>query len=109
MLGNIEDKDLYEKSQLENEEYGDIIFVDQMDTYKNLSYKTMEFFRWASENIQIDYAFKTDDDTFLRLDKLMDLLDHVPATKYWGGKRNFNFNFFAFLFMLILFSFVYYF
>jgi hypothetical protein len=41
------------------------------DDYLNLAFKTRAFTRWATENIEFDYLFRCDDDTYVYRDRLI--------------------------------------
>lgn len=69
--------------------YGDLVQLDTLDRYERLSYKTMAMFRWLGalhgRNCTIDYVLKTDDDSYVRLDRLVAHLESVGASDaYWG-------------------------
>jgi len=48
----------------------DEVFLDVPDDYKSLPYKTRGVCQWSGER-QYDFIFKTDDDTFVWVDRLM--------------------------------------
>ena len=47
------------------------------ESYDSLSKKTATFHRWATENVSFMFAFKTDDDIFVRVDRLVSALYQV--------------------------------
>ncbi|GAQ82766.1 Glycosyl transferase family 31 protein [Klebsormidium nitens] len=82
----------------EMEEYGDIVQdLAIEESYDALSRKTAAFHRWAAENVSFKFAFKTDDDIFVRVDRLVSALYqaslrqgfHVEVRDlprvYWGN------------------------
>jgi len=69
----------------EVEANGDIVFVDVEDSYANLARKTLEFMKIAVATYEFDYFMHADDDSFVRLDLLLPVLDQQPREKlYWG-------------------------
>ncbi|XP_056601840.1 beta-1,3-galactosyltransferase 1 [Triplophysa dalaica] len=59
----------------ESEEYGDIIQMDFLDTYQNLTIKTVMIMYWIATHCQCArYAMKIDADTFLNLPYLVNYL-----------------------------------
>jgi len=68
-----------EKQQLkikgESNKYGDIIQELFVDTYENLTIKSLMLLKWFEQNChQTQYVMKTDDDMFINLHKLNDLV-----------------------------------
>jgi hypothetical protein len=72
--------------------HGDLAFVSSPDTYARLTHKTLALLHWSLEKSGVSFKFlvKTDDDTFLRTDRLARLLwrtsrDNVGLPPlYWG-------------------------
>lgn len=55
----------------ENEKYGDIYQSDFIDTYKNLSYKSITAWRWISKNcMNAKLIVRSDDDMIVNLDSI---------------------------------------
>jgi len=63
-----------------------MIQVDVAEDYSNLARKTLAFMRWASdEGFEFQYFMHADDDSFIRLDLLLESLDVLPRERlYWG-------------------------
>jgi hypothetical protein len=65
----------------------DEVFLDCGDDYKSLPYKTRSMCQWSGGH-QYDYIFKTDDDTFVWADRLMnsgfEAHDYLGAVSYLG-------------------------
>ncbi|ESP02010.1 hypothetical protein LOTGIDRAFT_111274 [Lottia gigantea] len=56
---------------MENKRYGDILQANFHDTYKNLTMKAKSAITWISKYCKnITYVLKTDDDTFVHLERL---------------------------------------
>ncbi|KAM5234925.1 UDP-GalNAc:beta-1,3-N-acetylgalactosaminyltransferase 2 isoform 2-T2 [Ctenodactylus gundi] len=49
----------------ESSAYGDIVFVDVVDTYRNVPAKLLHFYRWTVEATRFDLLLKTDDDCYV--------------------------------------------
>jgi len=75
------------ESQLAREalKYHDIVRVPVKESYFNLTLKTGEFLKWADATYKFDWAMKCDDDSFVRLDLLLqDLKQRQPSRTYIG-------------------------
>lgn len=74
---------LGKNKKINNEEeiktFNDIIIVDVEDSYDNLSLKTLEFMKLIMQEINhFSYFMHVDDDSFVRIDLLLDLLKNKP-------------------------------
>jgi hypothetical protein len=67
------------EAQLDGEQrkHGDLLRFDVQDGYRQLVRKTGALYDYlaARTDVTFDYLLKTDDDSFVRLDKLVQLLD----------------------------------
>ncbi|KAL7831364.1 hypothetical protein SRHO_G00308670 [Serrasalmus rhombeus] len=82
-----------EELRLESQLYHDLIQSDFMDSYLNLTIKTMVIMDWlATRCPQASYAMKVDSDMFLNLENLMSLLlrPDTPKENYITGKIMWN-------------------
>jgi len=71
----------------ESAKYGDLIrLVDHEDAYQTLTGKVLLSFVWISKNLKFAFVFKVDDDTFARVDIILEELRHRSTRKplYWG-------------------------
>ena len=59
--------------------YGDIVRVDVVDTYGDLSLKTLKLFATLPSKIDADFYFKVDDDVAVNVDAM---------AKYLGERRS---------------------
>ncbi|XP_035223595.1 beta-1,3-galactosyltransferase 5-like [Stegodyphus dumicola] len=74
----------------ENEQSGDILLGEYLDTYRNLTTKVKHGLTWALHHCQPTYLLKTDDDCFVNLPLLIDFLwKYNPVRKnlYAGRVR----------------------
>ncbi|XP_017544341.2 beta-1,3-galactosyltransferase 2-like [Pygocentrus nattereri] len=88
-LPGIEAEKQQEELRLESQQYHDLIQSNFMDTYINLTIKTMVIMDWlATRCPQASYAMKVDSDMFLNLENLMTLLlrPDSPKENYMTGK-----------------------
>ena len=68
----------------------DLILIPNLtDEYKQLTSKVLASLKWVNENIVFDYMLKVDDDTFVRVDALLNKLQMMQTEKlYWGYFNN---------------------
>ncbi|XP_029973624.1 beta-1,3-galactosyltransferase 2-like [Salarias fasciatus] len=70
----------------ESREHHDILQSDFLDSYHNLTIKTMVMFEWLSTHCpNTSYAMKVDSDIFLNVHKLVDMLLTAPQRRYVTG------------------------
>ena len=84
---------LQEKVRIESERHRDILQSDFIDSYLNLTIKTMVIMDWlASYCPGASYAMKIDSDMFLNMENLMKLLlmPQTPKQNYITGKVLWN-------------------
>ncbi|XP_064863849.1 UDP-GalNAc:beta-1,3-N-acetylgalactosaminyltransferase 2 [Oncorhynchus nerka] len=70
--------------------YGDIVFVDVVDTYRNVPSKLLQFYKWSVGNAAFDLLLKTDDDCYIDVDKVLMKIDHKGLKRHnfwWGNFR----------------------
>jgi len=64
-----------EQLMSESDQYGDIIQESFIDTYANLTVKSMMLLKWFTQNCdKTQYVMKTDDDMYINLVRLYDLV-----------------------------------
>lgn len=64
----------------------DMVFLNTLDAYKNLAAKIHLFFQWVSRFCKgTKYVLKTDDDSFVRLDRFPSLLTTLPKSLLYMG------------------------
>ncbi|XP_018429642.1 PREDICTED: UDP-GalNAc:beta-1,3-N-acetylgalactosaminyltransferase 2 isoform X2 [Nanorana parkeri] len=83
-----------EESKLREESvaHGDLVFVDVVDTYRNVPRKLLLFYRWLAASVDFDFLLKTDDDCFVDLDNVFRALEarRLKGPNAWWG--NFRLN-----------------
>ncbi|XP_032347773.1 UDP-GalNAc:beta-1,3-N-acetylgalactosaminyltransferase 2 isoform X5 [Camelus ferus] len=89
-ISNLQEEDalLKEESHL----HGDIVFVDVIDTYRNVPAKLLNFYRWTVETTDFDLLLKTDDDCYIDLEAVFNriALKNLDGPNFWWG--NFRLN-----------------
>ncbi len=70
----------------ESQRHHDILQSDFLDSYNNLTIKTMVMFEWLSSHCpNTSYAMKIDSDMFLNVHNLIDMLLKAPRHLYMTG------------------------
>ncbi|XP_038617390.1 UDP-GalNAc:beta-1,3-N-acetylgalactosaminyltransferase 2 isoform X1 [Tachyglossus aculeatus] len=74
----------------ESAAYGDIVFVDIVDTYRNVPAKLLHFYRWTVQTASFDLLLKTDDDCYIDLEAVFNRIAHKHLRRpnlWWGNFR----------------------
>jgi len=74
----------------EQTQYSDLLLLkDFKDSYKKLTEKLLRALIWINDNVEAKFIMKADDDTFVRLDKLLPSIDKKSSLGriYWGFFR----------------------
>lgn len=59
-----------------------MIVEDFIDTYNNLTVKTLMLLKWVKNNCNdVTYIMKTDDDVYINMNNLIQLIDSIPENK----------------------------
>ncbi|XP_051023838.1 UDP-GalNAc:beta-1,3-N-acetylgalactosaminyltransferase 2 isoform X3 [Acomys russatus] len=84
----VEDALLQEESSV----YDDIVFVDVVDTYRNVPAKLLNFYRWTVETTSFGLLLKTDDDCYIDLEAVFNRIaqKNLDGPNFWWG--NFRLN-----------------
>jgi len=90
ILGSLEGNPLKAKLLLEQQRYGDMVFLPVKDSYEHLPQKTLAFFSWFNRTKDPTYfAMKLDDDTFPNFNLIVPKLETVQSEgnyyAYFGG------------------------
>ncbi|XP_051984198.1 beta-1,3-galactosyltransferase 1-like [Xyrauchen texanus] len=81
-----EQENLQESLLQESEKYHDILQSDFLDSYHNLTIKTMVMLEWLTAYCQnASYAMKVDSDVFLNVKRLVNMLLSAPKENYMTG------------------------
>nr|XP_020459699.1 UDP-GalNAc:beta-1,3-N-acetylgalactosaminyltransferase 2 isoform X2 [Monopterus albus] len=65
-----------EALQQESLRHGDMVFVDVVDTYRNVPSKLLQFYKWSVGNADFNLLLKTDDDCYIDVDSVLMKIDH---------------------------------
>ena len=92
MVGKSPDEEVMKKVKQESYFYKDIIFGNFYDIFYNLPYKVEIGFEWAYKHCSFDYYVKADDDVFINLENLFELLSRkdTPKEKLYLGYKQGN-------------------
>jgi hypothetical protein len=67
----------------ESSSYGDIVQLSSfLDTYQNLSIKTMRICEWVHQHYDATLMIKMDDDVYVRLDMVVNSLESIVPYQY---------------------------
>ncbi|XP_067876699.1 UDP-GalNAc:beta-1,3-N-acetylgalactosaminyltransferase 2 isoform X2 [Heterodontus francisci] len=73
--------------QEESQTYQDIVFVDVIDTYRNVPHKLLHFYQWSVHSTSFKLLLKTDDDCYVDVEAVLERAgDRLGATNVWWGK-----------------------
>ncbi|XP_002736365.1 UDP-GalNAc:beta-1,3-N-acetylgalactosaminyltransferase 2-like [Saccoglossus kowalevskii] len=70
-------------------EFNDIVLIDEVDTYRNIPNKLVEFYDWAFRNIEFDFLLKTDDDCYVDIERIAHKLRSLElrrTDKFWWSQ-----------------------
>ncbi|NXD29138.1 B3GL2 acetylgalactosaminyltransferase, partial [Spelaeornis formosus] len=87
-IKNLEKEDALLKE--ESSTYDDIVFVDVIDTYRNVPSKLLNFYRWTVESTSFDLLLKTDDDCYIDLEAVFNRIMQKQLDRpniWWGNFR----------------------
>ncbi|XP_053460111.1 UDP-GalNAc:beta-1,3-N-acetylgalactosaminyltransferase 2 isoform X3 [Nycticebus coucang] len=89
-LSNLHEEDGFLEE--ESSAYDDIVFVDVVDTYRNVPAKLLNFYKWTVETTSFDLLLKTDDDCYIDLEAVFDRIaqKNLDGPNFWWG--NFRLN-----------------
>uniref|UniRef100_A0A7N6BJC4 Hexosyltransferase n=1 Tax=Anabas testudineus TaxID=64144 RepID=A0A7N6BJC4_ANATE len=67
--------------------HGDMVFVDVVDTYRNVPLKLLQFYKWSVGNADFNLLLKTDDDCYIDVDSVLMKIDHkgLKRSNFWWG------------------------
>lgn len=88
LTGREDEAKQQEQLILESQQYHDLIQSNFIDTYRNLTIKTMVIMDWLAKHCpQASYAMKIDSDMFLNVENLISLLiaQDTPKVNYMTG------------------------
>ncbi|XP_048843556.1 UDP-GalNAc:beta-1,3-N-acetylgalactosaminyltransferase 2-like isoform X1 [Brienomyrus brachyistius] len=71
----------------ESQRHGDLVFVDMVDTYRNIPSKVLQFYKWSLRNTDFRLLLKTDDDCYIDVDAVLRRIKdrHLSRKNFWWG------------------------
>ena len=81
LLGSIQDRSIQSQIDVEANKHHDLLQGTFVDTYRNLTYKTLMGLAWAQDKCTTDYVVKTDDDTMVHVKNMQKYL--LDLEYYW--------------------------
>ncbi|XP_037773884.1 beta-1,3-galactosyltransferase 5-like, partial [Penaeus monodon] len=86
LLGNPRDSRIQTQVVEESRTYGDILQEDFVDSYMNLTIKSVMGLKWSSTHCpQARFLMKTDDDMFINISSLLTYLQEASASTWITG------------------------
>lgn len=80
LIGSTKSAMLQQEVQQESEKYTDIIQQDFVDSYQNLTLKSIMLLKWVTEYCpNVQYVLKTDDDMYVNVPNLVSTLVRLPV------------------------------
>ena len=76
-LGICKSKDLLERVIREQAVHGDIVMAPKAESYEHITHQTMHMMTVLSHDDRVTHVFKTDDDSFIKPERLRELLDDL--------------------------------
>ena len=81
------DEEQQRRIEEESTQYGDILQIDMVDSYHNLSVKVTRMLNWLNFNCQtVDYVLKVDDDVYVNTRNLASVLHTISSPKNEGAR-----------------------
>ncbi|GJQ14422.1 hypothetical protein GpartN1_g6213.t1 [Galdieria partita] len=74
----------------EAKQFNDIIILPYWETYANLTLKTLSLMEWVDQNINATFTFKSDDDAYVNVPRLVLWLLKKPSQRFYSGGVNKN-------------------
>lgn len=74
----------------EHQEFGDILFVPEVDTYRSVPRKILEAQVEAAGSYSFKYLLKTDDDCYINIEQILTHVQSITHKRFWSG--NFRTN-----------------
>lgn len=88
ILGSTQNPELDDKLAAENSMYGDLVRGHFLDSYNNLTLKTISTLEWVDRYCpKVLFVLKTDDDMFINIPRLLTFTDkHIKDTRVIYGR-----------------------
>lgn len=87
IIGDSENSSVIDTIRHEDSDNRDIVLGSFIDSYSNLTLKTMTMVKWVAKNCkEVNYVLKTDDDMFLNVQKIIDFAQKKSNEKVFIGR-----------------------
>ena len=74
----------------EHQEFADILFVPEVDTYRSIPQKLLEAQMEVAGSYSFKYLLKTDDDCYIDIEQILAHVQNINHKRFWSG--NFRTN-----------------
>eukprot|EP00190_Bangiopsis_sp_CCMP1999_P003728 CAMPEP_0198731560 /NCGR_PEP_ID=MMETSP1475-20131203/30650_1 /TAXON_ID= ORGANISM="Unidentified sp., Strain CCMP1999" /NCGR_SAMPLE_ID=MMETSP1475 /ASSEMBLY_ACC=CAM_ASM_001111 /LENGTH=341 /DNA_ID=CAMNT_0044494537 /DNA_START=113 /DNA_END=1139 /DNA_ORIENTATION=- len=72
----------------EMRKHRDVVLLDRLvDSYENLTLKTLMAFAWIEHNVEAEFILKADTDVYVHAPRLEQFLKDVPPGKFYMGRK----------------------
>jgi len=78
-------KETYKKLMVESQKYGDLLVLDIPEDFHKLSQKVMAALFWVYTTFSFEFVFKTDDDVFIHIHRLLLKLNTTWSDEHFIG------------------------
>ena len=91
VVGKVDNKETMKHLGEEANIHQDVIFEDFSESFYHLPYKVEAAFEWAYKHCSFDYLIKSDDDVFINLYQIFELINRktVPVIRLYMGRCHF--------------------
>ena len=87
----VRDTEIQKKLETESERYHDILQPNFLDSYDTLPLKSISILKWIMQYCKSSrFVLKTDDDVYVNIPILLQLLQMQPNAEFILGKENYN-------------------
>ncbi|XP_072176391.1 beta-1,3-galactosyltransferase 1-like [Diadema setosum] len=91
MLGSTSNHPVQREIDQEYDLFRDIVQEDMIDSYQNLTRKTIMGLKWVTNHCrQAKFAIKADDDVILNMPRIINMLSKAPLHNYTAGHAYVN-------------------
>lgn len=78
--------EVFKNIKQEEKVHGDLLLLEDIEeSYSSLTRKLLSTLKWVSQHVRYNFLMKVDEDSFVRVDKILDELLSKPQERlYWG-------------------------
>uniref|UniRef100_A0A7M5WJD0 Hexosyltransferase n=1 Tax=Clytia hemisphaerica TaxID=252671 RepID=A0A7M5WJD0_9CNID len=89
-VGAVDSAEVQQKLVEESKNHGDMLILDVPENFHKLSEKVMAGLYWVYTKFSFEFVFKTDDDVFIHMQRLLTKLNTTWSQENYVGNRNYN-------------------